>query len=194
MQYYVCNILFGMVNDHYKKLLQEDSLQLNFDSKQEAENYFNQFDLNSEIIIFREGHLELCKFYKEASSSIPEEMQIKKTEQFELGERIVFVESLFFLTTELKEIIAYLPEFNGLFLQLQSIVYMIQNVVYRSAIPDMTSLLLNVKYEIKVNEKDDPVRQQVIDRMIGYFDMKISGLTAQQLSEFQKCLADGMLY
>jgi len=40
---------------------------------------------------------------------IPEELQIAKNDHFELADRIVFVESIIFLITELNDIKAILP-------------------------------------------------------------------------------------
>lgn len=107
VNYYIYQVFLSMIPDSLKKVIFEKNVSTEYDIKADPENYITQFDFSSEIILFRNNHPELYKFITEMT--IPEELEITKSETYELSERVVFVESLIFLIAEFKEIIGIIP-------------------------------------------------------------------------------------
>ncbi|CAD8160587.1 unnamed protein product [Paramecium pentaurelia] len=193
INYYIYTLAIPMILDEHKRYIFDDTLNFNYDPKQEPDQYTQQFEHNSQVIIYREKYGDLIKYLKKIQ--IPEDLKVKKSQTFDIMDRVVYIESIIFVINEFDSIKEVFQEFKPFYSELNSIIGQLQELVIRDCINlELYAQLVQCKYELKQNDKDDQQRIQLIDKIISVNEIKLQGLSQHQLTEIQKLYYDELIY
>ncbi|CAD8168583.1 unnamed protein product [Paramecium octaurelia] len=193
INYYIYTLAIPMILDEHKRYIFDDTLNFNYDQKQEPDQYTQQFEHISQVILYREKYGDLIKYLKKIH--IPEDLKVKKTQQFDLMDRVVYIESILFLLNEFESIKEVFTEFQPFYQELNSTIGQLQDIVIRDSInKEPYAQLVQCKYELKQNDKEDQQRIQLIDKIISTNEIKLQGLSQQQLTEVQTLYYDELIY
>ncbi|CAD8071257.1 unnamed protein product [Paramecium primaurelia] len=193
INYYIYTLAIPMILDEHKRYIFDDTLNFNYDQKQEPDQYTQQFEHISQVFIYREKYGDLIKYLKKIN--IPEDLKVKKNYQFDLMDRVVYIESIIFLLNEFESIKETFNEFKPFYQELNSIIGQLQEIVIRDSInKEPYAQLVQCKYELKQNDKDDQQRIQLVEKIITTNEIKLQGLSQQQLIEVQMYYYDELIY
>ncbi|CAD8079095.1 unnamed protein product [Paramecium sonneborni] len=193
INYYIYTLSIPNILDEHKRYIFDDTLNFNYDQKQEPDQYTQQFEHNSQVILYRERYGDLIRYLKKIH--IPEDLKVKKTQQFDLMDRIVYIESIIFIINEFDSIKEVFQQFKPFYSELNSMISQLQEIVIRDCITlEPYAQLVQCKYELKQNDKEDQQRIQLIDKIISTNEIKLQGLSQQQLKEVQKFYYDELIY